>query len=494
MNHGSHIPHTIIIGAGITGLSAAWYLIKMAKDRQVPLTVTILEERERVGGKISSELVGDDDKKVVIEGAADSFLTQKPWARELIEELGIADQLVPIERPAHPTYTLIDGKLREMPRELMMMVPMNWKTFLQTPIFTPWGKLRFMADLVIPKRDHSSDESLGGFVRRRFGAEAVDRMAEPLMSGIYNADPYQQSINATFPQYTTTEREYGSVIRGTLIGRTSTPTRSSAPLPPFLTLRDGMATLTDTLAQRLADQIRTQCAVSTIEHAEHGYIVRLAHGETLVADSVIVTTPAYTAAAMLKNIAPLAQSDLHSIEYLSTGTMALAYHATDVALPIDGYGVVIPRSEQRELNAITIVNRKFTHRAPKDTILIRAFFGGAKNPDAIAFNDVQLLSMAKKELQAILGIAATPKFVRIQRMHRGSPQYSVGHLDRVSRIEHDLPANIFVTGSAYRGIGIPDCIKQGKETAARILSNLPHISSAASLIALSKLKREQKQG
>ncbi len=470
MQENHHIHRVIIVGAGITGLSAAWGLVKMA---QQPIQVTVLEENDRVGGKISSEYVSEGAKRIVIEGAADSFLTQKPHAKELIEELGISDQLAPIERLAHPTYTIINGKLMEMPKELMMMVPMNWKTFLRTPIFTTAGKARFMAELVLPKRTLPGDESLGGFVHRRFGPEVVDRIAEPLLSGIYNSDPYKQSINATFPQYTKLEREHGSVIKGTLLGRQQAPKQTSTPQPPFLTMRDGMASLSETLKRHLREHIRTQSKVTHIARTEHEYIVELENGEQIPADSIIITTQAYVAANLLKDVAPLVRSDLHGIEYLSTGTMALAYRADEVSLPMAGYGVVIPRSEKRELNALTIVNRKFAYRAPKDIVLIRAFFGGAKNPKAVDFDDARLIKMAQSELQSILGIQATPQFIRIQRMRQASPQYHVGHLDRVERIEKELLPSLYVAGSAYRGIGIPDCIKQGKETAMRILQHLP---------------------
>ncbi len=472
----SHVPHVVIIGGGIAGLSTAYYLQKEARAAGLPLSYTLIERENRLGGKIRTEHVDG----FVIEGGPDSFITQKPWGVQLVRELGLEDHLVGTNEAQRKVFVLHKGRLAPLPDGVMLIVPTKFMPFALSPLISPWGKLRMAMDLFIPPKRDGQDEALADFIRRRLGAEALDKIAEPLMSGIHNAEAERQSLLATFPRFRALEEQYGSLIRGMLAARrrarSNTNPHNQRRLSAFVTLRDGMYELVEALVRALdPNALLLGQQVEALHYepsAEYPYRVRLADGQAIHADAVVLAVPAFCAADLLASLAPELAAELRTIRYVSTGTISLAYRRSELSHPVDGFGFVIPKSERRQINACTWTSTKFSHRAPDGYVLLRVFFGGSRHPELVDLPDEELEALARAELRDIMGITAQPVLTRIYRWHRANPQYDVGHLDRVARIEAMCPPGLHLTGSAYRGVGIPDCTRQGQETATRLLAEI----------------------
>jgi oxygen-dependent protoporphyrinogen oxidase len=336
-------------------------------------------------------------------------------------------------------------------------------------------------ELFIPAKRDGQDETLAEFITRRLGSEALDKIAEPLMSGIYNAEAERQSLLATFPRFRSLEEKHGSLIRGMLAGQKArsngnsasagSPDKDRSKLSMFVSLQNGTEQLVQELVGQLRGKLNLGTCIARLEPLDNGYQLTTGSGEKMTADAVVLAIPAYTAAGLIRDLAPGVADDLDGIRYVSTGTVSLAFRRQEVKL-LEGFGLVIPRSERRLINAVTITSTKFDGRAPDDHVLLRVFFGGSRNPQMMDVNDSILVAIVLSELEALLGIDAQPIFYRIFRWHRANPQYDVGHLDRLEEIEGNLPGRLFLTGSAYRGIGLPDCVYQGKETAENVVDTL----------------------
>jgi oxygen-dependent protoporphyrinogen oxidase len=477
MTHSPPTPHITIIGGGITGLSAAWYVQQEAAQQQIDISYTLLEQADRWGGKIRTETVdGFADTPFVVEGGPDSFISQKPWAAQLARELGIADQFLPTNDDRRKTFVLHKGKPTTLPDGVMLIVPTKMKPFALSGLISPLGKLRMGLDWFIPAKQDNDDETLAQFINRRLGREALDKMAEPLLSGIYNADAELQSMMATFPRFREMEREHGSLIKAMLAAqknRPPAPPSSNGRKPPsmFTSFKPGMEALVEALTAQLNGDCRLHTAVTHIQPTATGYQLRLSDDITLETNAVILAVPAFVAAQLLDEIAPQSAATLRQIRYVSTGTVSLAYKRDEIDHPLNGFGIVIPRSEKRRINAITWSSTKFDHRAPEGYALLRIFFGGSRTPEMMAVPDDNLLPIVQAELAEIMGLTAQPIFHRIYRWDKSNPQYDVGHLERVAAIQAQLPPNLFVTGSPYGGVGIPDCVHQAQQTAVAVVSS-----------------------
>lgn len=468
--------HILIIGGGMTGMSAAFYLERAAKAVGVDIRYTLVERDPHLGGKIRTEVVRQSGEYIV-EAGPDSFVTQKPWGLELIRDLGLEEQLIGTNQQRKTVYVLVEGKPRPMPEGMSLVVPTKLWPFLRSPLLSMRGKLRMLLDLAIPRRRDSSDETLARFIRRRLGREALERIGEPLMAGIHNAECERQSLLATFPRFRLIEEKYGSLIRGMRAAQQGnreqgTGNSNKQENRPFVSLRGGIGELARALAGRLEGRVVTGRAVAGIECGpdDQPYRVRLDNGQVLDGDALILTTPAFVAADLLEQLQPDLAHSLRAIRYVSTGTVSLAFRQSDFGSPLEGYGLVIPRTEHRQINAVTMSSIKFSHRAPDDAVLARVFVGGSHNPAVMELDDEALLRVARDELHDILGVAAAPLFARVFRWNRANPQYDVGHLDRVAALEAACAPGLYLAGSAYRGVGIPDCARQGREAAERALA------------------------
>lgn len=454
-------PRIVIVGGGITGLAAANRLLQRGPSAEIVL----VEAEDRLGGKIVTERVDG----FVIEGGPDSFIAAKPRGIGLSEEIGLGDHLQGVTPRKRRAFVLLRGELHDLPEGLTGLVPTRLAPLARSTLLSPAGKARVALDYVLPARQSADDESLGGFIRRRLGREAWERLVEPLMAGIYAADGDTLSLAATFPQLRQAEREHGGLIRGVLAAR-----RDAASGPPprsaFLTPVDGLGALVAALEQRLVDAgvtIRVGTAATTITPKADGYRVRLAGGEALDAMSLILASPAFVTADLLAEWAPNVAADLRGIPHASTAIVTLAYRSDEIARPLDGHGYVVPRVEGSPILACTWSSRKWEQRAPASWELIRVFIGRSGREDVLADDDAALVELARGEIAIRLGATAEPTFVRVHRWPRGMPQYLLGHGDRIARIESALGAHpgMYLAGGAYRGVGVPDCIASGEHAA-----------------------------
>lgn len=464
--------HVAILGGGITGLSAAWYLQQMVARDRLPITYTLIEQSDRWGGKVHSQRVERAGMPAwVLEAGPDGLLTRKPWALALAQSLTLDEHFIYVNRENSRTFVLRHGRPEPLPAGLQLLAPTQWLPFLRSPLFSPWGKLRIALDLLLPPRRTTTDESLASFVRRRFGSEALDRVAEPMLAGVFNAEPERQSILATFPQFAALEHTHGSVIRG--LRAASHRQKSSSETPAFLSFDRGNQTLVDALVGQLTGTLRLNSTARRLTRADGGtYTIQCDDGGSLAADAVVLATPANVTGPLVGDVAPEAAALLSGIRYEGIGAMFLAYRRSDIPHPLDGTGVVIPPTEHRRIDGITWVSSKWPQRAPAGHALVRVFFGGPHTRAMLRLDDAELTTIVRAELAAILGVRAAPLFTHIVRWPNGYPQYDVGHLERVANIEAALPVGLVVAGSAYRGVGVPDCIHQGELAAANVIETL----------------------
>ena len=467
----------IIIGGGIAGLAAA-YRIQEEINSGAQISCTVLEGSDRVGGKIHT--IRRDG--FILERGPDSFISQKPAVVELCKKLGIDDHLMGTKTDHPKTFVYINRKMVTIPDGLSLMVPTKFMPFVTTRLFSWPGKIRMGLDLFLPRRRGNSDESLASFVRRRLGTEALERMAQPLMSGIYASDPEQMSLNASFPMFAQVEKKYRSLVLGMLAQKRKRARTPSPPTPKgykpfsfFLTMKNGLSEIVETLVEQSPDiQFRTQVPVNTLQKNSNGWRVKLESGEDLEADAAILSTPANITAPLMEDWAPGIAARLNQIPYVSTAAVVLGFDRNRFAHPLRGFGFVVPHIEKRKITACTWVSSKFAGRAPENRVLLRAFVGGAVN-EYLAEQDADTIKhQVREELQDIMGISEEPLFCEVFQYRKGNVQYRVHHPQLISEIEKELTdfKGLFLAGSAYKGIGIPDCVKNGTENAESALEFL----------------------
>jgi oxygen-dependent protoporphyrinogen oxidase len=472
--------HVAIIGGGISGLATAFTLQEWARGDGCSLTYTLFESAPVLGGKILT----DREKGFVIEGGPDSFLGQKPWAVQMAQRLGLENELIGTNPDHKKLYVINHGQLTPMPDGVQFIIPTRLMPFITSPLISWPGKLRMGMDFIIPRRRTNGDESVGDFIRRRLGSEALDKIAEPLMSGIHVSDPERQSLLGTFPRFRALEQQYGSLIGGMLAqkrlshpnGNGAKPANPSWKNSAFVTLRGGMDRLVQGLEAALTDgKVMAGVTVSGVEPAHAGgYHIRTTGGEQMMADAVVLATPAFVSAELIAPFAPELSVLLRKIRYVSTATVSLAFLRSEVGNLLDGVGFIVPRKEHRKISACTVSSTKFAHRAPEDQVLIRCFVGGPGHEESVTRSDAEIITDARSELAALLGVRAEPRFARVYRWIKGNAQYDVGHLERVRQMQQMCTASpgLFLTGSAYEGVGVPDCIHQGQQTAEKVFAFL----------------------
>lgn len=448
----------LIIGGGITGLSAAWEI----QQRSPNTTYGLLEAARQWGGKVSTQVIEADGQRFIIDGGPDTLITRKPEAWQLTAELGIQNQTISPASETKDIYVLDGGVVHP--------IPLSPALFLRTPLLTWRGKLRLLSEPFQPARRDDGDESLADFVTRRLGREALEKFIGPVLGGIYNTDPARQSILVASPVMREMEKEAGSLVLAAL--ERMRKRRRGPKIPRFFNFEEGMSQLPQALAAQLKGSLRLNAPVTHIERTRTGFAVALAGGETLQARAIIVATLANTAARLLQTTAPQTAALLRQIRHENIGTASLVYRASDLPARPSVNGLMIPRREQRAIDAVTVTSRKIPQRAAPGYALVRVFFGGAK-PEMVTYDDPTLLAHITSELRVLLGIRATPLAHAIFRWEAGFPQADVGHLQRIAEIETSLPPGITLAGSSYRGIAVPDCIRQGRLAAQHALSALP---------------------
>ncbi len=457
----------VIAGAGVAGLATA------LKLHEAGWSVTILEAAPEPGGAAQTMVRNG----FLLEAGPDSFITTKPEAVELCRRLGLESDLIGVSGEHRRSFIARDGRLYPTPDGFYLLAPTKWAPFATTPLLSPLGKLRAALDLVLPARKESGDETLASFVRRRFGQEALDHLAQPMVAGIYTADAEQLSLAATFPDFLKMEASHRSVILA-LRARRGAPggaaTTASGPrYGLFATLRKGVSTLVQAMVDHLpAGTVRTGTRVAGVARSPAGWTVSVDGAPAETADAVCLALPAAAAAAALGSTDPGLSDELKAIPCASPVTVNLAYQRPHVRHALDGFGFVVPAVEQRPLLACTFSSVKFAGRAPDGAVLLRAFLGGALHPEMAGWSDADLAGMAHEELKGYLAILGEPMFAEVHRHPGSMPQYHLGHLDRVARIRARVRAlpGLALAGNAYDGIGLPDCIRSGEAAAAALLA------------------------
>jgi protoporphyrinogen/coproporphyrinogen III oxidase len=475
-----------IIGGGIAGMAAAWEL-KKARSAGAAVEYTLYESSPRLGGVLASEIVDG----AVLERGPDSFLTEKPAAAELCRELGLGDALLGSNDRARKTYIVVRNRLVPLPDGLMFFVPTRLIPTALTTLFSPLTKARMALELLHPPRpQNDEDESVASLVERHFGAEAVDRLADPLLSGIYGGEAAQLSARAVLPRLVEMESEFGSLTRGMLAAHRRMLAKAraasngsgnppSAPRPVFTTLQGGMQQLVDALGARLdAASVRLNSPVSAIEKQAGGWMVRVAARPEHY-DAMIVATPAWAAGVLLGPVDAKLGEELGAIPYSSSITVNLVYDEARLGPLPEGFGFLVPASEGRAIMACTFVHRKFLGRTPPGKAVMRAFLGGTRNEALLAESDERLVTTVRRELGEILAVAGVsraiePEYTLITRWRRAMAQYAVGHQQRRQRIADRVTAleGLRLAGNAYDGIGISDCIRLGRQAAKELVGPL----------------------
>ncbi|HEX6905354.1 MAG TPA: protoporphyrinogen oxidase [Terriglobales bacterium] len=453
-----------IIGGGISGLSAAYYLERQRR-LGAQLEYVLFESSPRLGGSLFTQHADG----CLIEAGPDSFLTEKPWAAELCREMGIAGQLIGSNDADRKTYILVKGRLVPIPDGLMFMVPTRILPVVVSSLFSLSAKLHMAQEWFHPPRPAGADETVAALVERHYGPEMVDRLADPLLSGVYGGEASGLSVRAVLPRFAEMEARHGSLGRGMLAARKRMAKSNAPPRPLFSSLKDGMQQLVDAILTRLPREVlRTGSAVRELRREDSWWSVGAESSGRERFDAVILATPAPMAGALLGPVQAELAAELNGIAYSSSVTVTLGYERAGLRLP-PGFGFLVPRSERKRMLACTFVHNKFPHRAPKDRALIRCFLGGARDEEILGWSDQQIEAAVRKELREILWLTAQPLFCRVYKWKGAMAQYGVGHLERLERIERlrqQLPG-LALAGNAYRGIGVPDCVRSGKDAAAQ---------------------------
>ena len=468
----------VIIGGGITGLAAAYYLEENGRNNGKSVHITLLEAADYWGGKIKTEV----EDGFIIEGGPDAYLKTKPWMRALCRELGLDEELHSTNPKYADTFILYKGELVKIPTGLTMTIPTEFGPLLSTKLLNLSQKARMGLDFIIPPNQTNKDESLAGFISRRLGRAAYDNLVGPLLSGIYAGDGDRLSLKSTFPNFREMESKYGGLIKGALAlklkraagaKKTTHGGKSQKSRSIFETHRSGLSTIVDSLVESLKNrgvQLVLKSPVERIDKKDSRYIVYMQDGSSLTSDAVVIAAPAYVAAEILSDVSSNLANELEQIEYVTTATITLAYLKKDLPA-LEGYGYIIPQNEDSKALACTWTSTKWKGRAPEDYALLRVFVGRIQDSEKLPEEKDVLIKMAKDEVRQSMGIEIEPERCWVFRWEKAMPQYNLGHPERLERIDAILKEfpNLALAGNGYHGIGIPDCINSGIKASEKLL-------------------------
>lgn len=460
----------VIVGGGIAGLTAAYYLQKEINERQLPYQIKLIEASDHLGGKIKT--IKKDG--YMIERGPDSFLIRKQSAARLVKEVGLEHDLV--KNGTGQSFILVKNKLHKMPSGSFMGIPTEVKPFLFSGLFSTKGKLRASCDVVLPRGEQASDQSLGEFFRRRFGDELVDNLVEPLLSGIYAGDINKLSLMATFPNFYQLEQKHRSLIRGLQISMPKKEKTKKSKPGMFYSLKNGLQSLVEAIEEKLEDgTVMKGVSVENIERKDSKYYLQLENGDNYIADAVILATPAFAVQKMF-----------HQYEFMvpgnelappsSVANVALSFDGSAIQKDLEGTGFVVARNSDYRITACTWTHKKWPiMTTPKGKMLLRCFLGKPGDQGVVDLSDQELVDIVMKDLNKLMNITQKPEFSVVTRWANAMPQYTVGHTDRlnnlIGQMKEEIPG-VYLAGASYRGIGIPDCIDQGEAAVASVLQYL----------------------
>ena len=456
-----------IIGGGISGLAAA-YAMEKARLAGAALEYEVFEANAHFGGVLRTEKIHG----CTVEAGPDSFLTEKSWAADFCRELGLGDQLITSNDAERKTYIYVKGRLVPLPDGLAFMVPTKIWPMVLSPLFSVGTKIKMAQEWFSSRRNAEEDESVSDFIERHYGSEMVDRLADPLLSGVYGGNSSQLSIQSVLPRFAEMEAKFGSLSKGMLVARKST--RAKHPQSVFTSLKNGMQQMADASTAKIpAAFLHANTKIESAEFRDQEWALRT-ESSSVYFDAVVFAVPAYAAASIVKDYAQELSATLQQIPYSSSVTVAMGFQREDLKSLPPGFGFLVPRSENRKIMATTFVHQKFPFRVPENLGLIRCFLGGSQHAQILDVDDQEIQKIVREELKQILGVTAAPKFTRVFQWQNAMAQYNVGHKKRIERIQQlgaQLP-QCALAGNAYSGIGIPDCIRSGQKASSQILTSL----------------------
>ncbi|OUM87056.1 MAG: protoporphyrinogen oxidase [Bacillus thermozeamaize] len=460
-------PHITIVGGGMTGLSAAFYLAKTIQAERLPIRFTLVEASGRLGGKVRTE----HRDGFIIEQGPDSLLARKKAGPQLIAELGLEHETV--RNQTGQSYILHHNRLFPIPEGAVMGIPTRLTPFAATPVISPLGKMRaLLGDLLLPRSPQHADQSVGHFFRRRLGNEIVERLIEPLLSGIYAGNIDQLSLMATFPQFYHQEQKYRSLMIG--MKKTAPQTKKGEAQGAFLTLKRGLSSLVEAITDHLSPAaIRLNTALTRIEKAESGYTLYFRDGNSIATDAVILAVPHDVTTHVLAHYPFLHLN--RDVTATSVATVALAFDAKDIHIPYEGTGFVVTRTSKHTITACTWTHKKWPHTTPEGKVLIRSYVGRAGDQTIVDQSDETIVQTVLHDLQAVTPIKGNPLFYIVTRWREGMPQYVVGHKEWLKQVHDQLDKHlpgIRLAGASYEGVGLPDCIEQGKKAAMQTIDHI----------------------
>ncbi|RPI28042.1 MAG: protoporphyrinogen oxidase [Acidobacteria bacterium] len=452
-----------VIGAGISGLSAAYYLASEAQQQGLDVAIDLMEKSDRLGGVIRTER----SDGFLFEWGPENFVPFKPEAVRLARELGLGDELIGSNDEVRQTYVVHDGRIHPLPDGMAFLAPVRVRPFWATTLLSTPGKLRAMLEPVIPRS--RGELTVRSFLERRLGRELTARVAEPLVSAIYGGDVNKLSIASALPDTFRIEQKYGSLWNGLRRQKSG-----SGKLPFFMTLRSGMETLVDGLLRALPENVSVHTAVRHSQLEHRGATFRLKNGRaTYTYESVILCVPAPAAAQFLSSISPISAAELADIHYTSTSLIYLGYKRSEFDHPLRGFGFVTPENESQVLDACTWVSTKFDGRSPETSVLLRCAVHDGRRPRTFP-RDEQLAEQAHNEVRRLLSVSCQPSFFRVSHLGQSMPQMTLGHSRKLREISHEIQRHpgLFVTGPFYHGVGIPDCIRSARQTVTKVIEYL----------------------
>lgn len=461
-----------IIGAGLSGLSAAYLIKRKAAEQGLPIELQVLEAENYLGGKILTQ----EKDGFLCEAGPNGFLDNKPYTLELCQELGIDSQLLRSNDNARKRFIFWGGRLHQLPESPI--------AFLTSSLLSLKGRLRVIAEYWTPKGPADNEETIADFARRRLGQEALDKLLDPMVSGIFAGDPEKMSLISCFPRIVELEQQYGGLLKAMMAlqkekkrDRKNQDQPQAGPAGPggvLTSFSGGIKTLVEALAQRLEGQAETEASVLSVLRQEQGYLINLKDREPITADIVIAATPAYIATQMFSPLGAALTEPLSKIPYAPMAVISFGYRREKINHSVDGFGYLIPKKENRQILGTLWDSSIFPNRAPEGFVLLRSMAGGARQPDILERSDEELISITKTELKYTMGITAEPDFINIFRWPYAIPQYTLGHPARLQQIEEALASypGIFLTGNAYRGIGINDCVESAQRVSDKVVAYL----------------------
>jgi oxygen-dependent protoporphyrinogen oxidase len=449
-----------VVGGGISGLATCYYLQKFAKNKETE--ITLIESEERLGGKILTEKT----EHLVVEAGPDSFFTQKPFALDLCKELGLTNDLVYADQSTRGTFILNKGKLSKLPEGTEMGMPTKMLPFLTTDLISTYAKIRAFMDIFIPRRKTigGSDESVGSFIGRRFGREFLEKIVEPLYAGIFAGDVYQLSAEAIIPRLLEMENKERSLILGMRRARKHTNSKGGRSNPTFITLKEGMGQLVKTIRDNMnAVRVLSSTKVMAVKHDDTGYELSFSDSRKMRADIVVLATPSWIASEMIKELDDGISSLLDTIPFVSTATVSIAFKKDRIKETPVGHGYLVPRTEKELITGCTWESSKWPGHAPQEVLLARCYLGWFGHEEFAQMDDDSLIQKTRDFIHRTVNIDSEPIYSKVYRWNKALPQYTTGHVERMSRLDNLVKRHdgLYITGSSYKGVGLPDCIREG---------------------------------